>query len=1081
MKKSWMQYRAISFYWRIYLCVGLAAAITCSLITGSLLLGDSLEHSLRKESLSRIGAIAHGLSVRDHTLSSSLPKKLSQTLQVSVAGAIRKEGNATTAEGSKLVPAMALWGVDEEFAALSESPDFWKIGPGEVVLNTRLQNRLKVSAGDEIIVRISRQGEMPAESPMARSENLPRALRLKVAKQAPKNTLADFQLNRSALPPNNAFVDLKWLQEELETPNRINLMLLGGAKASSLKEKRLYSALRESWEIADMGLSIGPLEGSPNHQLRSARVFLEAPLVREISRLIGEKKGSFTWFSYGAKAGPEKSPYLFASAREASNLKAGEADILEWLAEDLKIKEGDSLILRYPAFNETKGVLEKEKQLRVRQVLPMEAPWLAPELMPKFPGLHDAQSCREWKPGVDIELTSIRDKDEAFWKKYRGAPKVFISMREAEALWSNPFGLRTSFLITASEKKKLMAELPGNIDPEELGLHFKNIKKHALESSKPANDLGMLFLGFGFVLISAALLLAGMIFAFGIHWRREEFLTLRALGYSWNQIRVQLFHEGSWCALIGSCIGVLGGMGCAMLLLNALATRWRTLVGSTSLEFHGSASSMILGFLASLTVSGLAIFLATRQLERKENAKERASAKTRKSSSSYILPLGLLALSILWLFVSGHSSAIHAFGSAILVFVALITLLQGILSKDQRHRSAPLRSIGDLALKYLSRNPSRSITTIAIVASGCFLVVAVAANRHDPLAEIGNRAGGTGGFTYYAETALPIYGHPNINQDWSPYGLTKQDLKNTEILSFREKPGDDASCLNQGSARNPGFLGAPWQKLAQIKAFSARSSLEPETQSPWHLLMPRENELEIPVLGDEATLYWGLGLQTGDTLDIHDERGIQRKLRVVATLSSGILQGRLILSEEAFAQLFPSQAGYKVFLINATGAPNQKLQKTLNASLNDHGFSIMPAWKRLALFQNIENTYLSIFQALGFLGLGLGCLGVAVLLLYNVITRREDLSILRSMGYGQRSLLFLLTIEHLALLCTGIFIGALAGSFAAAHALSSPGNPVPLGAIAESLAWILLSGLLSTMAAGHATLRKEDQRIIRQP
>ena len=45
--------------------------------------------------------------------------------------------------------------------------------------------------------------------------------------------------------------------------------------------------------------------------------------------------------------------------------------------------------------------------------------------MPAFPGLADVDNCRDWKPGIPVDLDKIRPKDEQYWNEHRGTPKAF--------------------------------------------------------------------------------------------------------------------------------------------------------------------------------------------------------------------------------------------------------------------------------------------------------------------------------------------------------------------------------------------------------------------------------------------------------------------------------------------------------------------------------------------------------------------------------------------------------------------------------------------------------------------------------
>jgi hypothetical protein len=77
-----------------------------------------------------------------------------------------------------------------------------------------------------------------------------------------------------------------------------------------------------------------------------------------------------------------------------------------------------------------------------------------PTLMPDYPGLTEADSCGDWDSGIPIDLKKIRDKDEAYWDKYKGTPKAFVSMEAAQAIWSNRFGTLTAVRWPAEENGK---------------------------------------------------------------------------------------------------------------------------------------------------------------------------------------------------------------------------------------------------------------------------------------------------------------------------------------------------------------------------------------------------------------------------------------------------------------------------------------------------------------------------------------------------------------------------------------------------------------------------------------------------
>src|SRR5690606_2101342 len=144
---------------------------------------------------------------------------------------------------------------------------------------------------------------------------------------------------------------------------------------------------------------------------------------------------------------------------------------------------------------------------------------------PDFPGMTDADNCRDWDTGFPIDTEAIRDKDEAYWDEYRGTPKAFITLAAGRRMWSNRFGnLPMARYPVAGEggeaaARALLAERKsefeaGDLDPTGLGFVFLPVRDQALAASQGAQDFGGLFIGFSFFLIAAALLLMVLLFRF---------------------------------------------------------------------------------------------------------------------------------------------------------------------------------------------------------------------------------------------------------------------------------------------------------------------------------------------------------------------------------------------------------------------------------------------------------------------------------------------------------------------------------------------------------------------------------------
>src|SRR5205814_66936 len=190
-------------------------------------------------------------------------------------------------------------------------------------------------------------------------------------------------------------------------------------------------------------------------------------------------------------------------------------------------------------------------------------------------------------------------------------------------------------------------------------------------------------------------------------------------------------------------------------------------------------------------------------------------------------------------------------------------------------------------------------------------------------------------------------------------------------------------------------------------------------------------------IADANSMTYVLHKALGDEIEINDDSGQPVKLKLVAALSDSLLQGELLMSEANFKRLFPSIAGQRFFLID-TAKPGEVGAK-LEERLSDYGFDVQDTEAKLAGFHQVENTFLSTFQALGALGLLLGTIGLAAVLLRNVLERRRELALLGAVGYGHARLFVIVIAESALLLAGGLAIGTACALVAVSPAVAERG------------------------------------------
>jgi hypothetical protein len=343
------------------------------------------------------------------------------------------------------------------------------------------------------------------------------------------------------------------------------------------------------------------------------------------------------------------------------------------------------------------------------------------------------------------------------------------------------------------------------------------------------------------------------------------------------------------------------------------------------------------------------------------------------------------------------------------------------------------------------------------VACAAFVIVVVALMRHDVTSQEPSRDSGDGGFRFIATSDLPLH------QD------QLEDLQGT--YAFRVKLGEDASCLNLYRPSEPTLLGAP-PALIERGGFAFQSTLAEtpeEKANPWLLLQKDFPDGATPVFGDLNSVMWILHLGLGQTLEVDDGLGRKRKLIIAGLMTRSIFQSELILSEKDFLEMFPDRGGFNLLLVES-GDPQAGL--SLEERFAELGLDAQTTADRLAGYLVVENTYLSTFLTLGGLGLLLGTLGLAVVMVRNVLERRAELALLQAIGFGRPSISRLVLAENAFVLVFGVLIGAGTAVLGSLPQLWSGLAEPPWTSLAATLALILVVGLAVGAVAAATSLRQ---------
>lgn len=1172
---------SLAHYWRTSLAVWLGVIAAAAVVTGALLVGDSMRGSLRAMTLRRLGevdAVITGPRFVREELATRLEQELApQSLSVAPAlllrGGVERQGSVdvnTSAANAKTTTRRAgnvmAYGVDERLwswltlpepnrPGSSSSPSMAPPARREAVVTQALAAALEAKAGDAITLWIELPSAVPRDTLLGQKDNDSQEVTLTVREVLPDDvTAAHFGLAPSQLDPMSLFVNLRSLQSDLNlaevrptrrdpkgSPARVNalffhqslaappeMILAGDASCGTVDE-----ALRKSLTLADLQLRVIPDPAVQGISIDSERMLLEEPLARAITQAADELKAASSpvmvylansikkvggtplqYAMYSTVAGidtatlkPPFGPFPLTPPEKGqapSPLKLSDRGVMlnDYLAADLGAQVGDELELTWHKVGAHGELPEETGKFRVEAITKLEGPASDKALTPEVKGITDVDSLSDWDQPFPMKLDLVTTRDDEYWDKYKALPKLFLPLATAQELWPSRYGTLTSIRLAPPEGRTIeefTTELEQGIirqlDLSEAGLSLQPLKAYGLRAAAGATDFSGLFVGFSFFLILAALILISLLFRLGVEQRTRDLGLLAAAGFPPISIRWLLLCEGFWLASLGAVFGVLLGILYARVMIHGLTNWWRGAIQTTAIDLYITPTSLTIGAMIAIAGAMVSVWWALRDLRHFEirdllagqtSLPEDQPARYRKSRFKAIVT-GVMATLLVAALTFQLVPSTEAFGGLswpiVGFFVSGMFLLTTSLFSLGAWLDRPLASslsgggwqaTARLATRNVTRARRRSVLTVGMIASATFVITTVAAGQRNPAADRPEMFSGNGGFTLVGESASPILYDLNTEEGRKSLQLTPPAgspdaglLARTKVFQFRMKPGEDASCVNLFQTTAPTILGVPHSFIERGGFKFAGMS----ASHPWELLEAPGSNGTIPVFGDVNTLMYSLKKSVGATLPAPEAANNAPALQVTGMLDGSVLQGVLLMSEANFLRLYPEQKGYQYFLMELPPADSKQAIDFFESRLSDYGLDLEPVGVRIARFLAVQNTYLAAFQALGGLGLLLGTIGLATVMLRNVWERQTELSLMRAIGFGHRQITLMILCENAVLLLWGLFFGTASALVSMLPQLLSTGADVPWLTGALWLGVVFATGMLSALAAVRLAIR----------
>ncbi|MEI7597557.1 MAG: ABC transporter permease [Bacteroidota bacterium] len=1036
--------KSIFYYKKQHLAVLFGVIITTAVLTGALIIGDSVRYSLSQIVESRLGKIQFALLTNDRFVRAKLAKEISEKLEINSAAALLLEGTSSNPENEKRINKTQVIGIDSDFWQISDIK-MPELSNEEAIVSSNIAEKLSLKINDEIVLRIEKLSVIPLNSPFSTEEVPSISFRLKIKAIADDNKLGRFSLKSNQIAPFNIFVSRELLSSKLDITGMTNALLFASDENTKINNKILDSILPKTWQLKDAGIELNKLDNKGNYELSSDRIFFDKQISTSI---IENKKTAKTILSYlvnSIRLNEKTTPYSFVTAVSdnyiGKQIKENEIIINDWLSEDLNARAGDTLSLSYFVIDSLRKLKKDSSRFIVKSVMPTKDSLINRTLMPKFPGFASAISCVEWNTNLPINLKNIREKDEKYWNNFRGTPKAVISIAAGKKLWQNNFGDFTSIRFNGSafdsrsNKNNLENEILKNIKPNELNFSFVDVKASGKNAAKSGVDFGELFLSLSFFVILAGIILTVMLHVLSLESRKSEVGTLISMGFSRKNIIKLKISESVIIILSGCIFGVLAGIIYNYLLLAAINSVWNDIVRTPMMHISIKPITLLIGFISGFIISLISIYIVSiRNLKNTaigliNDSKQAIQNKKSKSNRASIILILLcfsasLGLVAFLFFKSLETNAsLFLFSGGIFMIACLIMSNRFIGSLYKANPN--YYSLAKLAFKNTSRNKNRSLTIIILLALGVFVVIITGANRKTFYGLENDNSSGTGGYSFWAETSIPITSDLNSALGKEKLGISNDSLMaNADFIQFLTLKGDDASCLNLNQVKKPSIIGVNPNIFNNRKSFSFETLKNGvDKLNPWLELNKIYGENIIPAYADQTVITWGIMKKVGDTLAYLNENGKKIYLVLAGGLDASIFQGNILISDNNFSKNFPSNNGSKLMLIDIPTENQKYFSEQFNTSLKDYGIEISNTSERLSQFNSITNTYLSVFMILGGLGLIIGTIGIGIILYRNMIDRKQEIAMLKALGFSKQKIFKLIFLENLFLVFIGISIG----------------------------------------------------------
>src|SRR5829696_4269329 len=268
MKTRDLVRRGLGHYWRTNLAVVAGVATAVAVLSGALLVGDSVRGSLRDLVMGRLGRtdrIVVSTAFFREALAADLRNDPGfRGAFSSAAPLVVMQGLVTEQGTGRRSSKVQVYGVDDRFWQFHQVTG--RSGPSnrDAFVSRALAADIGAAEGGTVLIRMERPSAIPIESLHGQKEDPGRTLRLTVRAVVPPAELGDFSIRPQQGEVRAVFVPLARLQQDLELRSKVNALLVSDEPVPSTADRSelLQTLLKKNARLVDYGLSLRLLDGN---------------------------------------------------------------------------------------------------------------------------------------------------------------------------------------------------------------------------------------------------------------------------------------------------------------------------------------------------------------------------------------------------------------------------------------------------------------------------------------------------------------------------------------------------------------------------------------------------------------------------------------------------------------------------------------------------------------------------------------------------------------------------------------------------------------------------------------------------